>query len=56
MVIKTVYHFVYSKAGVEISQKRGTNRKRGDVLEVALPGRGQMAYLGEGRVCLRDQG
>ena len=37
-------------------QRRGVNRKRGGVLEVALPGRRQMTYLGEGRVWLGDQG
>ena len=26
--------------------------KEGEVLEVALPRRGQMTYLGKGRVCL----
>ena len=29
MVIKFVYHFVDSNLGVEISLKRGVNRKRG---------------------------
>ena len=33
-------------------QKRGVNRKRLVVLKVVLPGRGQMAYLGEGRKVL----
>ena len=28
-------------------QKRGVNRKKTGVLEIALPGRGQMTYLGE---------
>ena len=45
------------------SQKIGVNRKRvgasgedgGEGLEVFLPGRGQMTYLGEGRACLGDQ-
>ena len=37
-------------------QKVGVHRKRGGVFEVDLPGSGQIAYLGEGRVCQRDQG
>ena len=45
MVIKTTYHFVYSNLNVEISQKRGVNRKRKKVLEVALSGRGQNDVL-----------
>ena len=57
MVIKTVCHFVDYYVGVEISSKeRGEQKKKGRVLEVVLPGRGQMSYLGEGRICLGDQG
>ena len=41
-------------------QKRGVNRERGGVgggcLKVVVPGRGQMTYLGEGRIFLRNQG
>ena len=37
-------------------QKKGLTEKEGGVLEVALPGRGEMTYLREGRVCLGDQG
>ena len=55
-VIKTVYRFVDSKLGVDISsKKKGYQKKKGEILEVVLPGRGQMTYLGEGMVCLRDQ-
>ena len=32
--------------GVEIPSKREVNIKSGGVLEVVLPGRGQMTYLG----------
>ena len=57
VVIKTVCHFVDYYVGVEISSKeRGEQKKKGRVLEVVLPGRGQMSYLGEGRICLGDQG
>ena len=34
----------------------GLTEKEWGVLEVVLPGRGYMTYLGEGRVCLGDQG
>ena len=36
MAIKSVYHFVDSNLGVEISSKIGANRKSG-ILEVVLP-------------------
>ena len=57
MVIKTLYHFDDSNLGVEKSHKREVNRKigRGD-LEVIMPVRRQITYLGEDRVCLGDQG
>ena len=57
VVIKNVCHFVDYYVGVEISSKeRDEQKKKGRVLEVVLPGRGQMSYLGEGRICLGDQG
>ena len=57
MVIKTAYHFVDSNLGVEISSKKeGLTEKEVTVLEVVLAGKGEMTYLGEGRVCLGDQG
>ena len=39
-------------------QKKGLTEKVGGVLEGVLPGRGQMTYLGEGRICwgTRDRG
>ena len=56
MVIVTVYHFVDPNLGVEISQKRGVNRKRGEGIWNLSCLRGwQMTYLGEGRVCLGDK-
>ena len=54
MVIKTIYHFVDSNLGVEIKEE--LTEKGVGVLEVVLPGKGEMTYLGEGRVCLGDQG
>ena len=50
MIIKTAYHFVDSNQDLRYPQKRGVSRKRmgGRDLEVVLPGRGQMTYLGEG--------
>ena len=30
--------------------------EEGGYLEAALPGRGQMIYFGEGRVCMEDRG
>ena len=57
MLIKTAYHFLDSNLGVEISlKKEGLTEKERGVLEVTLPGRGQMTYLGKGKVCLGDQG
>ena len=58
MIIKTAYHFVDSNQDLRYPQKRGVSRKRmgGRDLEVVLPGRGQMTYLGEGRVYLGNQG
>ena len=57
MVIKTVYHFVDSNLGVEISSKKeGLTEKRGEFCKFPCLGGGQMTYLGEGRVCLGDQG
>ena len=57
--IKTVYHFVDSNLGVEISShKRLTEQegRGGEVLEVVCLKGEHMTYLGEGRVCLRDHG
>ena len=62
MVIVTVYHFVDPNLGVEISQKRGVNRKRGEGIWNLSCLRGwQMTYLekegfawgtrGWGRLC-----
>ena len=49
MVNKTVYHFVDSNLGVEISSKRRVNRKREGVLEAVLPVRGgKRLTLGKG--------
>ena len=59
MVFKTVYHFDDSNLLIEISSKKEGNKitkKDGGILDVVLPERGQMTYLGEGRVCLGDQG
>ena len=59
MVFKTVYHFDDSNLLIEISSKKEGNKitkKDGVILDVVLPERGQMTYLGEGRVCLGDQG
>ena len=57
MVIKTINHFAYSNLEVEIFlKKEGLAEKEGEVLEVVLPGRGKVTYLGEGKVCLGDQG
>ena len=57
MVIKTVYHFVDSNLGVEISsKKKKLTEKEVRILEFVLPGRGQMTYLGGRRACLRNQG
>ena len=57
LVIKTVYHFVDSNLGVEISsKKKGQQKMRGRVLEVVLPGRGQLTYRGERRVAWWTRG
>ena len=40
----------------DILKKVGLTEKKGEVLEVTLPGMGEMTYLEEGRVCLGDQG
>ena len=55
VVIKTVYHFVDSNLRVQISSKKEGLKEKGGALEVVLPRRGQISYLGEGRVCLGDQ-
>ena len=66
MVIKTVYHFIDSNHGVEISSKRqrltekrerrAGKGERWEVLEVFCLGAGQMTYFGKGRVCLGARG
>ena len=57
MVIKAAYYFVDSNLGVvEMFSKREVNRKIGDVLDMFGQRGEQMTYLGEGRVCLREQG
>ena len=50
MVIKTVYNFVDSNLGGEISsKKRGQQKKRGQFWKLFCLGREPMAYLGERR-------
>ena len=57
MVIKTVYHFVDSKLGVEISsEKEGLTEKREEFWKLFCQGGRQITYLGKGRVSLGDQG
>ena len=65
MVIKTVYHFIDSNHGVEISSKRERlteKRERrmggrdGKFSKFFCLGGGQMTYFGKGRVCLGARG
>ena len=57
MVITTVYHFVDSNLGVEISSKKeGLTEKEGEFWKLLCLGGEQMTYLVEGKVCLGDQG
>ena len=57
MVITTVYHFVDSNLGVEISSnKEGLTEKEREFWKLLCLGGEQMTYLVEGKVCLGDQG
>ena len=49
-----LFTILFTLTGGEGNFGEGKRRRR--VLEVVLPGRGQMTYLGEGMVCLGDQG
>ena len=37
-------------------EKEGLTEKEGEVLEVVLPRKGQMTYLGKGEACLGGSG